>query len=116
MLANTFQEISRLAKAKKTELNDINSQTGVINWQELCKHFARGVVINVDASLDLVEVAHSMSVDDKKQMQQWLDKKSVSRASDDDARDWNRDEPEFWCVVVAPWVLVQKKDLENKLH
>jgi len=52
---------------------EINQQTGVIDWQELVKHFARGVVIRVDADLDLVKVAHSMSLDDKAQMQQWLE-------------------------------------------
>jgi len=69
---------------------EINQQTGVIDWQELVKHFARGVVIRVDADLDLVKVAHSMSLDDKAQMQQWLDAGSIRRASDDDARGWTQ--------------------------
>lgn len=95
---------------------EINQQTGVIDWQELGKHFARGVVVWVDAGLDLVAVAHSMSIDDKSQMQQWLDSGSVRRASDDDARAWAKDNPQFWCVVVAPWVLVQEKGLAKDIH
>lgn len=95
---------------------EINQQTGVIDWQELVKHFARGVVIRVDVGLDLVKVAHSMSIDDKTQMQQWLDSGTIRRASDDDARQWNKDNPQFWCVVVAPWVLVQKKGLPKDMH
>ncbi len=95
---------------------EINQQTGVIDWQELVKHFARGVVVRVDAELDLVDVAHSMSIDDKTCMQNWLDKGTVRRASDDDARQWTKDNPQFWCVVVAPWVLVQTKGSEKDIH
>jgi len=97
-------------------LEGINQQTGVIEWQELVKHFARGVVIRVNASLDLVEVAHTMSVDNTSQIQHWLDNNTLRRASDEDAREWNRDNPQFWCVVVAPWVLVQKKGLPEDIH
>ena len=95
---------------------EINQQTGVLEWKELEKYFARGVVIRVDAGLDLVAVAHSMSIDNTSQMQKWLDAGSVQRASDEDARAWNRDNPHFWCVVVAPWVLVQKKGLPADIH
>lgn len=95
---------------------EINKQTGLIDWQELAKHFARGVVVRVDAELDLVNVAHSMSMDDKTRMQQWLDSGTIRRASDNDAREWSKDNPEFWCVVVAPWVLVQKKGLPKDIH
>jgi len=88
----------------------------VLEWTELVKHFARGVVIRVDAGLDLVAVAHSMSLDNTAEMQQWLNAGSVRRASDEDAREWNRENPQFWCVVVAPWVLVQKKGLPEEVH
>ena len=100
----------------ETVSEEINQQTGVLDWKELEKHFARGVVIRVDASLDLVEVAHSMSLDNTSQMEQWLAAGSICRASDEDARQWNRDNPQFWCVVVAPWVLVQKKGLPEEVH
>jgi len=97
-------------------LEEINQQTGVIDWQELVKHFARGVVIRVDAGLDLVKVAHSMSLDDKTQMQHWLNSGSIRRASDDDARCWTKDNTQFWCVAVSPWVLVQEKGGAKDVH
>ncbi len=103
-------------KIPESVFNEINQQTGMIEWQELIKHFARGVVIKVDAELDLVTVAHSISIDNKVRMQSWLDAGSVQRASDDDARKWNKDNPQFWCVVVAPWVLVQQKGLPKDTH
>lgn len=97
-------------------LEELNAQTGVLDWQELAKHFARGVLINVDAELDLVKVAHSISTDNKVQMQEWLNAGTVARATDDNAREWSRDNPQFWCIVVAPWVVVQKQGLTSELH
>lgn len=87
----------------------LNKESGVISWQELVRHFARGVVINVSGRLDLIDVAACLARDDTVQLQTWLDADALRRASDDDARDWTAREPEFWCVVTAPWVLVQEK-------
>lgn len=94
----------------------LNLETGVIVWSDLVRHFARGVVINVAPSRDLVVVADCMARDDTAQLQKWLDDNSVARASDDDARDWSAREPEFWCVVTAPWVLVQERAENQLLH
>lgn len=87
----------------------LNEETAIIAWSELVRHFARGVVINVTAELDLVETAASVANDDTEAVQSWLESGLMRRASDDDARDWTVREPDFWCVVTAPWVLVQEK-------
>lgn len=94
----------------------LNLETGVIEWSELVRHFARGVVIKVEVGTDLIEVADCMSRDDSTQLKIWLDDKSVARASDDDARDWTSRAPQFWCVVTAPWVLVQEKTDQETVH
>ena len=86
----------------------LNSETGVLAWSELVKFFARGVVVKVASELDLVDVGHCFATDDSKRLESWLEKTLVARASDDDARDWTRREPEFWTLVAAPWVLVQE--------
>ncbi|MBX2885694.1 MAG: DUF2288 domain-containing protein [Granulosicoccus sp.] len=88
----------------------LNLETGVIAWSELVRHFARGAVIRVSAHVDLIDVAECLARDDTAMLQEWLDKNLVSRASDDDARDWTVRAPEFWCVVIAPWVLVQENN------
>lgn len=87
----------------------LNQETGVIAWSELVRHFARGVVIRVSANLDLIDAAICLIEDDAAQLQLWAEEDKLRRASDDDARDWTLREPEFWCVVTAPWVLVQEK-------
>ena len=87
----------------------LNSETAIIDWNELIKHFARGVVIKINPSLDLLEAAEGLATDNVKQFEEWVATGKLSRASDDDARDWTAREPDFWCVVAAPWVLVQEK-------
>lgn len=85
----------------------LNLETGKISWEELQRHFARGVVLVVDGELDLIEVAIKLSRDDKPQFEAWLNNKQLWRAQDEDARQWHEANTDFWSVVVAPWVLVQ---------
>ncbi len=103
----------------KTEPDDVldklNLETGVISWDELVRHFARGVVIAVEQPLDLIEAASCLTQDDTATLKDWLENGSVRRASDDDARDWTSRAPDFWCVVTAPWVLVQEKSPSESL-
>lgn len=92
----------------------LNSETAQVEWSEMTRHFARGVLIRVDSSLDLIDVACSMSLDKKEQVSEWLTSGKVQRATDDHARDWNARDPLFWCVVTAPWVLLQEKPGTSK--
>ncbi len=94
----------------------LNLETGIIAWKDLVPHFARGVVIKVLEGRDLVQVGDAMAQDNTALLQQWLQDESVSRASDDDARDWTAREPDFWCVVTAPWVLVQEYSEKSTVH
>lgn len=93
--------------AEPTTRDLLNAQTAKIEWQELQRHFARGMVIKVAPGLDLVEVAARLVADDKAAFEGWLEQGLVCNASDDDARAWSDSQPTFWAVVVAPWVLVQ---------
>jgi len=86
----------------------LNSETGKLLWPELERHFARGVVVAVAQELDLIEVAHAMASDDQATLAAWLESGQVSRASEDQARDWHQRQPTFWAVVVAPWVVIQE--------
>lgn len=86
----------------------LNLETGRLSWPELQRHFARGVVITLDPELDLVEVAARFAEDDREHVGAWLEQGRISRASDADARRWSGSSPDFWAIVVAPWVLVQE--------
>lgn len=86
----------------------LNGETGKLSWNELERHFARGVLIRVAPGLDLVEVAAAMVRDDKAAIESWLADGRIARASAEDALAWNARRSVFWAVVTAPWVLVQE--------
>lgn len=86
----------------------LNGETGKLGWNELERHFARGVLVKLGPGLDLVEVAAAMIRDDKAAVESWLASGRIARASGEDAVAWNARRPEFRAVVTAPWVLVQE--------
>jgi len=86
----------------------LNAETAKLVWPELERHFARGAVIRVDSSLDLIEVAVSVSEDDKEKVELWMNSGLVAHPTLEDAKDWVERQPDFWTVVVAPWVLIQE--------
>lgn len=92
----------------------LNAETGRLAWQELERHFARGVVILVAPGLDLVDVAFRISKDDKAAIETWMTQGHIRRAEADDARAWHENQTRFWAVVAAPWVLVQP--IETTAH
>lgn len=85
-----------------------NDETGKLSWQELERHFARGIVIHVARSLDLVAVAASIAQNDKAAVERWMSYDLIGRATSDQAKDWQQRQASFWAVVTAPWVLVQE--------
>ncbi len=95
-------------QAPETREDALLKESGIISWNELARHFARGVVIVVSGRVDVLDVARAFSKDNKAQVEQWLSTSEIARASDDDARGWVERNPDFRCVVTAPWVLVQE--------
>jgi hypothetical protein len=94
-------ELIALEKAK------VNLETSQIAWKELQRFFAAGLAISVAAELDLVEVAFQFSVDNKNQVEQWLQAGLVAPVADQQASDWYQNDSEVGAVVIRPWVLVQ---------
>lgn len=98
------------------ELNDdelfkqLNGETAKLSWKELEPHFARGVVIRVNSELDLVQIAISFIRDDSLKVEELMKSEEISTATDSDAIRWTEQQPTFWAVVVAPWVLIQEID------
>lgn len=86
----------------------INGETSTLSWGDLALFFARGVVIKVDAQLDLIDVAAAFSEDNGSIVSQWMATGQVGKLDDQSAQDWAGRNPTLWAVVVAPWVLVQE--------
>lgn len=80
----------------------------MIAWLELQRHFARGVVLVAEPTLDFLDVATALANDDVESTGAWMREGRLHRATDDDARRWVEAQATFRAVVVAPWVLVQE--------
>ena len=100
-----MSEVDRatLEKAK------LNQETSVIAWSELQRYFAQGVVLQVDKTLDLIDVAYQMSIDNKGAITSWIEQEILAAVSDEQAQQWFAENRQLWAVVVRPWVLVQDR-------
>lgn len=84
--------------------------TARIDWKDLEPHFARGELLEVDASLDLVEVAQALIDDNSAVVKGWMQQNLLTSLADARAADWHQRDPEtLWAVVIRPWVLVQER-------
>lgn len=84
--------------------------TARIAWKDLEPHFARGELLEVDASLDLVEVAQALIDDNSAAVKGWMQQNLLTSLADARAADWNQRDPDtLWAVVIRPWVLVQER-------
>jgi hypothetical protein len=88
--------------------SEFHSQTAKISWTDLQPQFARGLVVEVVAGLDLVDVAIQMTLDNTRQFQSWFDEAKVIRVADQRAEELLACDAMLWAVVAPPWVLVQK--------
>ena len=91
-----------------TDLESLfNAQTGRATWAELERAFARGVLIRVDADLDLVRVAGCFARDEAAMIKGWMAAGQVAPVSVEEALAWSTMAGQFWAVVAAPFVLAQ---------
>ncbi|MET4695546.1 hypothetical protein V5J35_001156 [Endozoicomonas sp. NE40] len=67
----------------------LNLETARIPWKALERFFAQGIVLNVSASLDLVEAACAVSIDDTRQVQAWLQDGQLTKVTDQQAIQWH---------------------------
>ena len=84
-------------------------ETAQISWQELQPFFSRGALLQVNATLDLVEAAQALAEDDRAKVAAWLASGALAKVDEARAEDFLARDPHLWAVVVAPWVLVQER-------
>ena len=89
--------------------NEYHSQTARIHWHDLQTWYARGSVIRVDSTQNLVEVAVQLGLDNTARFEQWISEGSVAPVDDEQALAWHAINQELWAVVAPPWVLVQQR-------
>lgn len=86
---------------------DFLAQTARIPFAELQRYFAAGQLVLVGDSLDLVDVATELAMDNAQRFQGWIDAGDIAPVDDATALAWLSDEKSLWAVVANPWVLVQ---------
>ncbi|WP_137886783.1 DUF2288 domain-containing protein [Pseudomonas sp. 2FE] len=91
-------------------------ETAPISWQELQPFFARGALLWVSATMDLVEVALAVAQNEQAKVTAWLAAEQVSKVEERRAEDLLARDPKLWAVVVAPWVLIQERAEQPQLH
>lgn len=91
-------------------------ETAPISWQELQPFFARGALLLVEGSQDLIAVAQAVAENDKGKVGAWLAAGQLKKVEDEHAEDLLARDPQLWAVVVAPWVLVQERTEAPRLH
>lgn len=85
----------------------LNRETSKMQWSEMQRFFATGNALFVDSSLDLIDTAAEIALDNKDKLQQWMADQLVGRVSDEQAIEWLEKDSHVWAVVIAPWVCVQ---------
>lgn len=85
-------------------------ETAPIRWEELQPFFARGALLWVHGTEDLVEVALAVAEDDRDKVGSWLASGMLGKLEESRAEDLLARDPQLWAVVVAPWVLVQERE------
>ena len=93
--------------AVDTDLSDLNRETARIRWRELQTHFAAGRLVLGARELDLLQAAQACARDDSAQVAAWMHNGQLGPVSDDQARQWQAEDAQFWALVIKPWVLIQ---------
>ncbi len=103
---NTAQAKSDALEILRAKLN---GETAKADWRELQPFFAKGQLIHVHSTLDLVDVAAQIAHDNTLQVQAWMQSGQLEKLADATATDWQARQPAIWTVVLAPWILVQER-------
>ncbi|WP_148864558.1 DUF2288 domain-containing protein [Marinobacter fonticola] len=101
------------AMPPKDTRDKLNLETAQVPWRDLQTYFARGQVVFVSESLDLLEVGEALAADDKVRFQQWMSEGAVGDVPVERAQSWYDSDARLWAVVIAPWVLVQDRNTRN---
>jgi hypothetical protein len=100
---------SRHFRPVSSPLRDkLKSEVLATGVSELMPHFARGALLLVGPTLDLLDVACAIAEDDRVQIEGLIARGKLSRASDAHAREFvSQPTLRFQFVIVQPWVVAQ---------
>lgn len=109
IIAPIFQTVKPMTQEPSTLYAKLLGETASITWKELQPFFAKGALLWVEPSKDLIAVAEAFAENAEAKVADWLNSGEVSKVSESTALDLLERDPELWAVVVAPWVLIQER-------
>lgn len=87
----------------------LNGETAKVDWEELLPFYAKGQLIRVDSSLDLIEIGTLVAGNQAEQIARLMQHGKLGKLDDATATDWQQRRPAIWATVLAPWILVQER-------
>jgi hypothetical protein len=104
-----FQTVKPMTQEPSTLYAKLLGETASISWKELQPFFAKGALLWVEPSQDLIAVAEAFAENAEAKVAAWLGTGEVGKVSESTALDLLERDPPLWAVVVAPWVLIQER-------
>lgn len=90
---------------------ELTKSLGPIEFSDLRAHLARGAVIVVARSLDLLDAGEALARDDKAKVAVWIEQKMIDKPSLRMIERWSKLQGAILTsLVVQPFVLVQEMD------
>jgi hypothetical protein len=105
-----YERVVSTKEHLNSRVAELIRSTAKIQFSELQRYFAQGVLYVVADHADLIDVACKMAADDKSSIARFIEEHILERVQDDMARHWLAMDTTLWCVVVAPYVLVQRAE------
>ena len=98
MTDQNYQNLYKKLQEEKTE----------ISIKDLQVHQKRRALILVSDTLDITDVAVLVALDDKKSIENWLNKSLIENVEDDRFKSMTQDDNKiFSFIIVQPFVLIQ---------
>ncbi len=109
-ISSNLPETGPEALDDETLYAELVGQTARIEWTELERFFAKGQILKIAPTLDLVDVAMAMVRDRAESVGVWREAGEIDALDTDTARRWATGDTTLWAVVTPPWILVQEAD------
>lgn len=93
----------------------LRSEVGITNINNLDPHHKRGALFEVDKSLDLIDVAHKIAIDDTISISMWLQNNMFKKVADSEIEIYKAQNNIYSFLIIQPYVLIKKiqKELIN---
>jgi len=104
-----FLRIPPMTDQTSTLYAKLLGETAIIEWKALERFWAKGDLIWVDPSLDLITVAEAMAENRSEIFAKWRSDGTVGPVTAEQALDLQSRDPEIWAVVVSPFIVIQAK-------